>query len=140
MCIVVIRWSWFCRVISATLARGFEPQFHIYPLLIAIVGAFIKYSTGIGEHGSERTGNEKARTEAGNFLGNSPPKWHTLGFDEQRERFKDFLQHLLNTKSSTVADKFESNEDLTLEFLRTRTKTIRNKKETKPISSAALLV
>ena len=71
---------------------------------------------------------KKARTEAGRFLGDDPPKWDDLGSDRQKIRSQDFLQHLEATENRSIADKFKQGEETLIEFLRTRTKTIRNKK------------
>lgn len=70
---------------------------------------------------------KKARTEGGFFLGESPPKWDDMGSDRQKEKAADFLQHLRNTENSTIASKFTQDEEVLLEFLRLRTKTLRNK-------------
>ena len=69
----------------------------------------------------------KARTEAGRFLGDSPPKWDDMGSDRQKARAEEFLRHLRATENSSIADKFVQGEETLLEFLRLRTKTIRNK-------------
>ncbi|CAD6590560.1 MAG: hypothetical protein ASARMPREDX12_004418 [Alectoria sarmentosa] len=71
---------------------------------------------------------KKARTEAGRFLGHTPTKWDDQGSDRQKARSQEFLQHLRDTENSSIADKFMQGEETLLEFLRTRTKTIRNKK------------
>ena len=71
---------------------------------------------------------KKARTEAGRFLGDDPPKWDDMGSDRQKVRSEEFLRHLRATENSSIADKFMQGEETLLEFLRTRTKTIRNKK------------
>ena len=71
---------------------------------------------------------KKARTEAGRFLGDGPPKWDDMGSDRQKIRSEEFLQHLRATENSSIADKFVQGEETLLEFLRTRTKSIRNKK------------
>ena len=71
---------------------------------------------------------KKARTEAGRFLGNDPPKWDDIGSDRQKERSRDFLRHLHATENRDIADKLEQGEETLIQFLRTRTKTIRNKK------------
>ena len=71
---------------------------------------------------------KKARMEAGQFLGDRPPKWDDMGSDRQKARAGEFLQHLRDTENSSIADKFVRGEETLLEFLRTRTKTIRNKK------------
>ncbi|KAL9133783.1 MAG: hypothetical protein Q9175_005038 [Cornicularia normoerica] len=77
---------------------------------------------------------KKARAEAGRFLGDHPPKWNDMGFDRQKARSVEFLQHLRDTENNCIADKFMQGEDTLLEFLRTRTKTIRNKKVSQPSS------
>ena len=71
---------------------------------------------------------KKARTEAGRFLGDDPPKWDDMGSDRQKIRSEELLQHLRATENSSIADKFMQGEETLLEFLRTRTKTIRSKK------------
>ena len=75
---------------------------------------------------------KKARTEAGRFLGDHPPKWDDMGSDRQKARSEEFLQHLRDTENGSIADKFVQGEETLLEFLRTRTKTIRNKKGSQP--------
>ena len=75
---------------------------------------------------------KKARTEAGRFLGDDPPKWDDMGVDRQRERAYDFLRHLEATENRGIAEKFKQGEETLMEFLRTRTKTIRNKKSSQP--------
>ena len=70
----------------------------------------------------------KARTEAGRFLGDHPPMWDEMGFDRQKTQSQEFLRHLRSTENSCIADKFMKGEETLIEFLRTRTKTIRNKK------------
>ena len=77
---------------------------------------------------------KKARTEAGRFLGDQPPKWDDMGSDRQIARSKEFLQYLRATENGSIADKFMQGEETLLEFLRTRTKTIRNKKGSQPTS------
>lgn len=79
---------------------------------------------------------KKARAEAGHFLGDHPPKWNDMGFDRQKARSVEFLQHLRDTENNCIADKFMQGEDTLLEFLRTRTKTIRNKKVPQPSSKS----
>lgn len=81
--------------------------------------------TSLGLNGREM---KKARTEAGRFLGDNPPKWDDMGSDRQKERSHAFLRHLEATENSSIADKFKQGEETLMEFLRTRTKTIRNKK------------
>ena len=75
---------------------------------------------------------KKARTEAGRFLGDHPPKWDDMGSDRQKARSEEFLQHLRDTENGSIADKFMQGEETLLDFLRTRTKTIRNKKGSQP--------
>ena len=77
---------------------------------------------------------KKARTEAGRFLGDHPPKWDDMGSDRQIARSEEFLQHLRDTENGSIADKFMRGQETPLEFLRTRTKTIRNKKGSQPSS------
>ncbi len=73
-------------------------------------------------------GMKKARAEARRFLGEHPPKWDDMGYDRQKTRSEDFTQHLEETENKTIADKFKlGGDEIVLEFLRTRTKTIRNK-------------
>ncbi len=71
---------------------------------------------------------KKARDEAGRFLGPDPPMWNNLGTDTQRAKVAGFLEHLRETDNRYIADKLLQDEDVVFEFLRTRTKTIRNKK------------
>ena len=78
---------------------------------------------------------KKARTEAGRFLGHTPTKWDDQGSDRQKARSQEFLQHLRDTENSSIADKFMQGEETLLEFLRTRTKTIRNKKASQSTKS-----
>lgn len=75
---------------------------------------------------------KKARTEAGRFLGDCPPKWDDMGSDRQKARSEGFLQHLRDTENGSIASKFMQGEETLLEFLRTRTKTNRNKKGSQP--------
>ena len=75
---------------------------------------------------------KKARTEAGRFLGDNPPKWDDMGSDRQKARCYEFLRHLEATENSSIAEKFKQGEETLMEFLRTRTKTIRNKKSSQP--------
>lgn len=79
---------------------------------------------------------KKARTEAGHFLGEHPPKWNDMGFDRQKTRSEEFLQHLRDTENTRIADKFMLSEDILFEFLRTRTKTLRSKKVSEPSSKS----
>lgn len=73
----------------------------------------------------------KARMEAGRFLGDDAPKWDDMGSDRQRARSAEFLQHLRETENASIAEKFTRGEEVLLEFLRTRTKTIRSKKSSR---------
>lgn len=55
-----------------------------------------------------------------------------MGFDRQKAKSEAFLQHLRDTENTIIADKLSLGEDVLLEFMRTRTKTIRNKKSPEP--------
>ncbi len=71
---------------------------------------------------------KKAREEAGRFLGPDPPIWNSLGADIQRAKVASYLEHLRETDNRYIADKLLQDEDVVFELLRTRIKTIRNKK------------
>ena len=75
---------------------------------------------------------KKARAEAGVILGDHPPMWNDMGFDRQKAISEQFLQHLRDTENTIIADKFMKGEEVLVEFLRTRTKTLRNKKGPEP--------
>ena len=81
---------------------------------------------------------KKARAEAGHFLGDHPPKWDDMGYDRQKARSEEFLQHLRDTENSGIAEKFSHGEEILFEFLRTRTKTLRHKKNPKSGSQGKL--
>ena len=83
---------------------------------------------------------KKARTEAGRFLGDHPPKWDDMGSDRQKARSEEFLQHLRDTENGSIADKFMQGEETLLEFLRTRTKTVRNKQPSSKSKSRFCMV
>ena len=71
---------------------------------------------------------KKAREEAGRFLGPDPPIWNNLGADIQRAKVASYLEHLRETDNRYIADKLQQDDDVVFELLRTRIKTIRNKK------------
>ena len=70
---------------------------------------------------------KKARSEAAIVLGDNPPTWDSLAFDDQNSMIDKYLAHLRESRNTSIAEKLELDRDGVRELLRNKVKQLRKK-------------